>query len=103
MTILHVTTREAWEAAQTAGEYRTPDIEKIGFIHFCRPDQLEFVLDRYFTGKTGLVVLHVNSNRLTADLKFERSEPEQPPFPHLYGPLNLDAVESAVDVAKPPL
>jgi uncharacterized protein (DUF952 family) len=91
--ILHVTSTDAWEAARSAGEYRTPDLAAIGFIHFCRPSQLRFVLDRYFAGRGGLVVLHVDVKRLLADLRWEASEPGMETFPHLYGPLNLDAID----------
>ncbi|MCC6391245.1 MAG: DUF952 domain-containing protein [Bryobacterales bacterium] len=84
--ILHVTTRTAWNAAVAAGEYRTPDLETTGFIHFCDPPQLDHVLHTYFLGQGGLVMLQVDPGRLKARLVYENS------FPHLNGPLNLDAV-----------
>lgn len=93
-TILHVTTQEAWTKALQLGTYRTPDLEQTGFIHFCTPQQLDFVLGMYFQGKAGLAIVHVDPKKLTAKLLYEKSEPDHPPFPHLYGPLNLDAVES---------
>ena len=96
--ILHVTTVEAWRLAIEAGHYCTPDLPSTGFIHFCRPSQLQFVLARYFAGQTGLVLLHVNRAKLRSPLKFESSEPEQLPFPHLYGPLNLDAVQKVESI-----
>jgi uncharacterized protein (DUF952 family) len=92
--ILHITPHQSWLDAQAAGEYRTPDLASIGFIHLCRPSQLDFVLGRYFAGKQNLAVLHVDVSRLTAELRWEVSEPGMPSFPHLYGPLNLAAVTS---------
>jgi uncharacterized protein (DUF952 family) len=91
--ILHVTSGKAWDAARSAGEYRTPGLPATGFIHFCRPSQLRFVLDRYFAGRDGLVVLHVDVERLTAELRWEASEPGMETFPHLYGPLNVTAID----------
>lgn len=91
--ILHITTAQALQSAIAAGEYRTPELPSLRFMHFCRPSQLSFVLSKFFPDRTGLVVLYVTSAKLRAPLVFEPSEPDQLPFPHLYGPLNLDAVE----------
>lgn len=99
--VLHITTPEAWTAARASGAYQTPDLDRIGFIHFCRVSQLEFVLNKYFSGQTQLAVLRVATARLQAPLRFEKSEPALDPFPHLYGALNIDAVV-AVESHNPP-
>jgi uncharacterized protein (DUF952 family) len=93
MTILHITSRTAWEAAQQAGAYTAPSLETEGFIHFSTPEQVAWVAQRFYAGQTDLVLLEVDPALLAAELRYEESVPGQW-FPHLYGALNLDAVRA---------
>jgi len=90
--ILHVTPRALWEQAQAEGEYRGDTLATEGFIHRCLPSQLAGVVARYFRGQTGLVVLRIDPERLTSPLRWESPPGGDETFPHVYGPLNLDAV-----------
>ena len=47
---------------------------------------------RCTAARSDLLLLWVDPSRLAAELRYERPEPGAPEFPHLYGPLNLDAV-----------
>lgn len=93
-TIYHITTETAWRAAQGAGVYSADTLASEGFIHLSTCDQVPGVAGRFFRGQHGLVLLEVDPARLAAELRYEESEPGEF-FPHLYGPLNLDAVVSA--------
>ena len=90
--ILHITTRAAWDAARTAGSYRGDTLESDGFIHFSDADQVVATTNRFFRGTTGLVLLVVQPAKLEAELRRETAPDGAGVFPHLYGPLNLDAV-----------
>ncbi|MFN7936082.1 MAG: DUF952 domain-containing protein [Bryobacteraceae bacterium] len=92
--LYHIAKAEAWASAQSAGTYRTPDLPQTGFIHLCTPTQLPFVRNKFFPVTTGFLLLQIDPTKLSAPLKYEPSEPDQPPFPHLYGPLNTDAVSA---------
>lgn len=95
MTIFHVTHADAWHAAQLAGQYVASSLQTEGFIHFSTDRQLQRTLNYRYRGRTGLIVLIVDETRLVAPLQFdERIAPDDTldHFPHLYGPLNLDAV-----------
>lgn len=97
--ILHITTRAAWEDAQAARVYRPASLASEGFIHFSSPAQVTRVADAFYRGQPDLVLLVVDPARLRAPLRYEppaedASSAER--FPHLYGPLNLDAVVSVV-------
>ena len=89
--VLHITTIAAWTAAQREGVYRTSTLEDEGFIHLSNPDQVTEVADVLYRGRTDLVLLCVNPDRLAAELRYEALTTDAP-FPHLYGPLNLEAV-----------
>jgi len=105
MNIVHITTRLAWNDARDRGEYVTPGLKSEGFIHCSTYAQAVPVAEKYYKGQKGLVLLIIDSGRLAAGLKWEPPAEGAPPpgvpdgdmFPHIYGPINLDAVVEAVD------
>jgi uncharacterized protein (DUF952 family) len=93
MTIIyHITTVEEWEAAKYSGSYSAPSLKEEGFIHCSQAKQVDGVLARYFRGKTNLIKLTIDSDRLTSPIKYELAPSIHEEFPHIYGPLNPDAV-----------
>jgi len=83
-----------WEAAQRAGRFEgSADDRRDGFIHFSDSGQVIGTARKYFAGQSGLMLLAVDPARL-ADLRWERSR-DDALFPHLYGPLELNAVTQA--------
>ena len=96
--IYHVTTRAAWEQAQAAGEYRAESLATEGFIHCSELHQVDGVLQRYYQGVTDLVLLHIRASALEAKLIYEMAPSINESFPHIYGPINLDAVEEVAPI-----
>jgi uncharacterized protein (DUF952 family)/quercetin dioxygenase-like cupin family protein len=90
--IFHITTRSAWEAARASGRYEAPSLAAEGFIHLSDLDQVAGVAEARFSGEDDIVVLCAAADRLEAPLIYETSDAGEETFPHLYGPLNLDAV-----------
>jgi uncharacterized protein (DUF952 family) len=102
--ILHITSKQDWSDAQAKGEYIAPSLATEGFIHFSTDKQAVNVANAFYRGRTDLVLLVVDESKLKRELKWEA--PAGPPadnisqadlFPHLYGPLNLDAIASVLD------
>jgi uncharacterized protein (DUF952 family) len=91
-TILHITTAEAWAKAREEGELTTPSLKEEGFIHCSTFAQVESTADRIFGGSGELLALEVEVARLTSPLKWEKATDVGDEFPHIYGPLNVDAV-----------
>ena len=100
--ILHIIPHAVWEQAQAAGVYRGDTLDAEGFIHFSTPAQAVMVANARFRGHPGLLLLVVDPAKLTSELRyeapFEATSPNEAAqqFPHLYGPLNLDAVVNVV-------
>ena len=90
--IYHVTTMEAWRAANEKGFYAAPSLETEGFIHCSEAHQVGGVLQRYYKGKTGLLKLVIDTGRLKSKLQYDLAPSVKEEFPHVYGPINLDAV-----------
>ena len=92
--ICHICTANDWEAAQAAGFYHTASLETEGFIHCSRSDQLLRVANLYFSGNTDLCLLWIDPAKVTSTIRWEPVEGDT--YPHIYGILNLDAVQKAV-------
>lgn len=90
--IFHITTRTAWENSEQ--EYRSASLTTEGFIHCSLATQLEWVLSTHFKHQSDLVLLTIDPERVKAEIRYENSHGDGEHFPHIYGPLNRDAVES---------
>jgi len=96
--IYHVTTAAEWEAAKEKGAYTSPSLQAEGFIHCSADDaQVAGVLERYFISKTNLVKLAIDTDKLSSRFIYEWSPSTADTFPHVYGPINTDAV---IDIVK---
>lgn len=114
--ICHLVGRAEWGTG--ADSYRPASLASEGFIHFSTPDQVVATADRYYPGRTDLLLVVVDPDRLSAPLRWEApaaasaeasptvvpavtASPAAPPaaapaageaFPHLYGPFATAAV-----------
>ncbi|MCA6440635.1 MAG: DUF952 domain-containing protein [Sediminibacterium sp.] len=91
--IYHITSSAQWELAKVKGYYEADSIAKEGFIHCSTAKQVAGVLERYYLGRTDLVKLTINPEKLAYPLKFDFADSVNEYFPHIYGTLNLSAVE----------
>jgi uncharacterized protein (DUF952 family) len=87
--ILHICTFDDWQAPQKGG-YRPASFDEIGFIHCSTPQQLLKVANSYYPAMPDLLVLWIDPAKLNVPLKWEVVEGNN--FPHIYGPLNPQAV-----------
>ena len=100
MDIFHIVDRSDWEKAKEKGTYHPVSLDNEGFIHFSKADQILEVANNFYKGQATLLILRVDSSKLNAELKVE--PPLEAPFsgilyPHLYGDLNIDSVESEIE------
>jgi len=101
--IIHLASNDAWLAAAKQGAYHADSLSTTGFIHCSKPSQVVYVANTFYHGQQGLVLLVIDSSKLEAELKWEPPAEPEPTharagdlFPHLYGPLNLDAVTDVI-------
>ena len=113
-TIFHIAVESDWDAAKRRGLYVVPSLDHEGFIHCSTSEQVIDTANAFFSGRRDLVLLFVDDQRTTAEVRHEPSvdaqhggtehggteRGEAELFPHLYGPLNLDAVV-AVEPLRP--
>ena len=90
--IYHVVSNTNWQEAVQQGFYEPTSLVLEGFIHTSRAEQVESVLNRYYKDQTDLLLLHIDESLLTSTLKYELAPSVNEEFPHIYGPLNVNAV-----------
>lgn len=93
MLIYHIVLPEDWAAFDT-DLYFARSLETEGFIHCSFADQLDAVIKRYYAGVAEVVVLEIETERLMSRVINEPSTANEI-YPHLYGPINRDAIVSA--------
>ena len=95
----HLTPRPCWDAGDPAAPYVPETFEQDGFIH-CT-DGAERVIDvgnRYCReDPRPFVALLIDISRLSAEVWYE--DPERV-YPHIYGPLNRDAIVAVIPVKR---
>jgi uncharacterized protein (DUF952 family) len=90
--IYHITGKSNWEEALKSGTYQADTLLTQGFIHCSTHTQVIPVANRFYHGQKGLVLLSIDPAKLNSALVWENLEGGKEDFPHIYGPLNLDAV-----------
>ncbi|GAB2571327.1 DUF952 domain-containing protein [Spirosoma areae] len=89
--LYHIVPASDWVEQEKKSTYTAASLGSEGFIHLSEKEQVAGVLDRYYQGITNLLILHIDSTRLAHELRYEASATNEL-FPHLYGPLNKEAV-----------
>jgi uncharacterized protein (DUF952 family) len=95
----HLVPEEVWQERSKGTEYLPEAYEADGFIH-CTDGETDVIAvgNRYYTADTRpYLVLSISRDRLAAPVKYE--DPARL-FPHIYGPLNLDAVVAVRPVTR---
>ena len=104
--IFHIARAVDWEGAQGTGEYRVSTLgrtlEEEGFIH-CSTGAAQGagVLRNYYAHvEEPLVVLTIATARVPSEIRFEVPDGATDAFPHIYGPLPVDAVVAVTAVPR---
>lgn len=87
-------TPEAYQQANRQGQFTTDSLTTEGFIHASPAHQLNRVANAYFLEQAELLLLSITVDALQSELRWEPSTHGEL-YPHLYGPLNLEAIIQA--------
>src|SRR5215212_3993661 len=108
--IHHLTSADYYRALPPEAPYLPPDFALDGFIHCTQdPAVLVHVANIFMKSVPGeVVVLVIDPERVTSELRLEAPSPAAPPdsplagvmFPHIYGPLNRDAIVEVRSVMR---
>lgn len=95
---------EDWARAQEGDSgYRVSTIgrslDDVGFIHCSFAHQVRGVADAFYRGRSDVVLLTIDRSLVRAEIREEAPPGGADRFPHIYGPLNLDAVAAVEPIA----
>lgn len=94
--IYHLAVTGDWEAARRAGRYeistRGLTLAEVGFIHCSHARQVATVARTFYADAGELTLLYVDPNRLGVPVVDEHVEAAGDSFPHVFGPIDVDAV-----------
>lgn len=97
--IYHIVPAADWARQADQATYEAGSLQTEGFIHLSRQEQVVNTLRRYYANVPDLLLLHVDTDKLTHELKYEVATNGER-FPHVYGPLNKEAIV-AIEPIKP--
>jgi uncharacterized protein (DUF952 family) len=79
-----------YDLAVSSGYYQPATMDTDKFIHASPPEQLTRVANKYYLDKRDVRLLHIDPLLVKAEIRWEPATGGL--YPHIYGPLNLDAV-----------
>jgi uncharacterized protein (DUF952 family) len=95
----HLVPAAVWQVTDPAADYLPEAFPQDAFIHTTHdPAELTGVGNRYYRNDPRpYVVLHIETALVRAPIRIEDPGGH---FPHIYGPLNRDAIVAVTDVAR---
>lgn len=88
------------EAARQQGSWVSASFATEGFIHASPWEQLARVANKHYRQKVDVCVVSVRVDQLKSELRWEPAAGSL--YPHLYGPLNWDAVDQILPTQREP-
>jgi len=94
-TIYHLALAEDW-GHEAPDDYTTSTLGRSladqGFIHCSFREQVQQIADLVYRGRSDVLLLEIDRSRLDAAVKVEPPDGGSDCYPHIYGPINRDAV-----------
>lgn len=101
--IFHIAEPADWQAAQAAGDYRVSTrgrtLAEEGFIHASYRHQVLGVAEAVYADAGPLLLLSIDPAALSSPVRDDEVQPGIV-FPHIYGPLNLEAVVAVTPLER---
>jgi len=97
----HGTPKKYFESLDPSQPYVPEPFAREGFIHTTEGrEAVAITLTKYYKSSAGpWVVLYIDQDRVTSPIRYD--DPAEV-FPHIYGPLNRDAIVAVKDIGRAP-
>ncbi|HMQ67626.1 MAG TPA: DUF952 domain-containing protein [Ignavibacteria bacterium] len=96
--IYHITNLTNWLKASGCKYYEPVSLETEGFIHCSPKEMIIEVANSFYRGQKDLLLLSIDESKVESKIIREDLYEHGFEFPHIYGPLNLDAVTEVNDL-----
>ena len=99
--IYHLVPADHWDAQPVDQPYVPADYVREGFIHCTKgADQIAIVANRYYRNDPReWLVLILDEQAITSEIKYEPGG-DGLLYPHIYGPLNRDAIRGVQSMPR---
>ena len=95
-SIYCIISEEEWAEAKTRGAFEPESLESEGFIHCSYPRQLIRVANKHFFNRKKLIIACIHRSKLPCKVVDEDLYQLNDLYPHIYGPLLIEAVYDVV-------
>jgi len=104
--IYHIAVAADWARAVRDGQYtmstRDRTLAEQGFIHAATAEQVALVANAFYRDVPDLLLLVIDPALVGPEIRYEPVPGQADPYPHIYGPLNLDAIVETRPLPPPP-
>jgi uncharacterized protein (DUF952 family) len=90
--IYHFITQSNLSKYLSDSEFRLPSLESEGFIHCSTLDQVIAVANFLEPYSEEMQILEIDESKLRPEVKYEDAMNNGVLYPHVYGPINRDAI-----------
>ena len=98
--IFHITTKEKWKNAKKEGTYSSTTLVSQGFIHCSTKDQVIEIANCLFKDVLNVIILEIIEEKIKGKIVYENFEGKKELFPHIYGKIELDTVNTIYELQK---
>lgn len=98
--ILHCMKKSTWERRKNKASWGNTDIASDGFIHCSTVEYFWRVAPNFAGIKDELVLICIDEAKLTSKVLYEDGDNCGRYYPHVYGPINNDAVVGVLPFLK---
>lgn len=100
MIIIVNVSEEYYEKIKNKEIFGKELLENEGFIHASTDKQFPLIIPRLEKKGGSFMVLYIETDKLSSNIKWEYSKSLNQDFPHIYGEINKDAVVKAVKLSE---
>jgi len=90
--ILHIIKNQEWQSAKQSGIYKNESLKDEGFIHCSNEKQVCKVANYLYKDEEDVLLLYIDEKKIASEVVYEDLYELGEKYPHVYGPINLDAV-----------
>lgn len=98
--ILHCMKKSTWQERKEKEFWGHRNIKKDGFIHCSTVEYFWRVVPNFSDVSDELVIVCIDENKLTSEIRFEDNDHCGRCYPHVYGLINNDAVLQVLPFLK---
>ena len=96
-SIYHFLPKADYERALATGRHEPESLVTEGFIHCSKREQVIHVANFIVPGRRDLVLLEIDPVKVSHPIRHENLEGGEMQYPHIYGALDLGAVERVLE------